>query len=100
MVGLAFIAVFVAVFELDAVHVVLLEAQEGAVGEIVEVALPFQATVGLPPDAQVEAVLRQRLHIGMAFLEGEILAQAAVYFKEGTVVEGEELLFLCPNGMG
>jgi hypothetical protein len=36
----------------------------------------------------------------MAFLEGEILAQAAVYFKEGTVVEGEELLFLCPNGMG
>jgi hypothetical protein len=36
----------------------------------------------------------------MAFLEGEILAQAAVYFKEGTVVEGENLLVLCPNGMG
>ena len=82
------IAVFVAEFILDAVDVVVLVAQESTVGEVVEVAFPCVATVGLATHAEVEAVLRQHLHVGVTSLEGEIVAIAEVgLIKSSAVLE-------------
>ena len=88
--GHALMAGLVTVLVLDAIDMVFLQTEEGTINGVVEIFFPGIAAIGLARDTQVNAVLRQHLHISVSILEGEILTQAGVDFPNvaGVVPKG------------
>ena len=79
---LALIAVGVAIDVKDAIDMVLLQTEEGTVRELVEVLFPLGSSVGLSSDAEIEAVLRQHLHVGVSCFKRVILSKSSVNFPD------------------